>query len=407
MKIEYNSIKSSLPKIYKNKKRVIAGLGGGAFLAVAAAAIFLSEDGGVNKKLAVAKKEINISSVTSKVRADDVWIEKAEGQLIEMNKNLGLLTKENERLRNEVKEYEERSEKRMKKVEEDKVQMEQKINNLNQPKDGELAKQHSQESELASSTRGEEGRSGDEEMHSPDIEKKIISHEIGLEGGINRKAHSKDLNLYLPAGSYVDAELISGVDASVGVESQSDPRPVLFRVVGKAVTALAKGKEQKVDLKGCTVIGAASGDLSSERVFVRLLKMTCSRENDRAFETDIEGYASSKGKAGIRGQVVSREGDFVSKSFMAGLVGGIGGGVSQRFTRPDTIFQQAGAVGAGKQSAKDIIGKGIGKGTEIASNRVSDYLIKRAEQYQPVVSVGSGQNVELVFNNGVYLDGRK
>ena len=116
MKIEYNSIKSSLPKIYKNKKRVIAGLGGGAFLAVAAAAIFLSEDGGVNKKLAAAKKEINISSVTSKVRADDVWIEKAEGQLIEMNKNLGLLTKENERLRNEVKEYEERSEKRMKKV---------------------------------------------------------------------------------------------------------------------------------------------------------------------------------------------------------------------------------------------------------------------------------------------------
>jgi conjugal transfer pilus assembly protein TraB len=411
MKIDYSSIEGKFPKIYKNKKLILAGLLGGGFLIIATFAIFLQEDGGVSEKIASAKKEINISNVTRKVRADDVWLEKAEGQLIELNKNVELLTRENKRLSEEIKEKEQKAEDRIKKLEDKEKQIEGKIVEITTGMDDKSSgKQdpslHQTEAKAVDNVSNLQ-LSSELEGHIADIDKKIISHDIVLEGGLNSNNHSKNLDLYLPAGSYVDAELISGVDASVGVESQSDPRPVLFRVLGNAITAINKTKEQKVNLSGCTVIGAASGDLSSERVFVRLLKMSCSREDNKVFETEIEGYVSSKGKAGIRGDVVSREGDFVNKSFMAGLIGGIGGGISQKFTRPDAIFQQAGADGAGKMSTKDIFGKGIGKGTEMASNKVSDYLIKRAEQYQPVVSVGSGQNVELVFNNGVYLDGRK
>ena len=45
------------------------------------------------------------------------------------------------------------------------------------------------------------------------------------------------LGAYLPAGSYAPAIVISGVDASVGVSSQAEPKPVLFRITGPATTA--------------------------------------------------------------------------------------------------------------------------------------------------------------------------
>ena len=50
--------------------------------------------------------------------------------------------------------------------------------------------------------------------------------------------------------------------------------------------------------------------------------------------------------------------------------------------------------------------QGVGEGIKKSSDNVADYLIKRAEQYQPVVSIASGKEVELVFVSGTYLDGR-
>ena len=42
---------------------------------------------------------------------------------------------------------------------------------------------------------------------------------------------------WLPAGSHAQAVVLAGVDASAGVSSQGDPRPVLLRIAGPAWTA--------------------------------------------------------------------------------------------------------------------------------------------------------------------------
>lgn len=206
---------------------------------------------------------------------------------------------------------------------------------------------------------------------------------------------------YIPAGSYVTASVISGVDASVGVNSQSEPKPALFRVKGKAISAIYKGKPQEIDVDGCMITGAASGELSSEKVFVRLLKMSCSREEGKVFETSVKGYVAGIGKTGIRGDVVSREGDFVFKSFLAGISTGVGNGLAQKFANPIALPS---GTATQKASTRDILGSGVGKGIENSSQNLSDYLIKRAEQYQPVISIPSGIDVEIVFNEGVHLD---
>jgi len=398
MSVNFKGIKDKLPKFIQLRQKMVGFIIIGSFLLLATGIIFFQEGQDKKNKLDITKKEINISQPIRKVKAEDVWVEKAQGQIEELSKKLDTITKENEQLKQKVSNYE-GIEVRIKKIEE-------KANTESKAKQSEDNPKEMDENEEINQVKEEEKEVKQEQ--SIREEKKIASFSIDLEGGFNKKQHSKELEVYLPSGSYVGAELISGVDASVGVESQGDPRPVLFRITARAVNALYKGEPQKVDLEGCIVTGAAIGDISSERVFVRLLKMSCSREREKAFENEVEGYASSRGKAGIRGVVVSREGDFVSKSFIAGLFSGLGGGISQRYTSPEISFNTgSGSSNVGnKMGYKDIFGKGFGKGAEVAGNKVSDYLIKRAEQYQPVVSVNAGQEVELVFNNGVYLDGR-
>lgn len=227
--------------------------------------------------------------------------------------------------------------------------------------------------------------------------------EFTLEGDTNAR---KKIENYLPAGSYAPATVISGVDASVGIENQSDPRPVLIRVDGPAVTASTKdGQTQTVDITGCIITAQAIGDLSSERVFPRILAMTCSPEAGEVSEFEVAGFVAGQGKAGVRGQVVSRKGDLIENAAVAGVltglaqtVGSIGSTASGDITSDDGTqglgqILQAGALNAG------------GEGIASAGDRLAQYYIRRAEQYQPVISLYGGTQVEVVFLKGVKIDG--
>src|SRR3546814_13824683 len=85
---------------------------------------------------------------------------------------------------------------------------------------------------------------------------------------------------YLPAKSYAKARVIVGVDAASNVQSQSDPLPVVLRIVGPARSVAQNGKVLTTRIDGCLVNGAASGDLSSEKVYVKLAKMTCPQRSE-------------------------------------------------------------------------------------------------------------------------------
>lgn len=209
------------------------------------------------------------------------------------------------------------------------------------------------------------------------------------------------LQNFLPAGSYAPAKVLSGVDASTGVTSQVEPVPVVFRITGPAVTAGTRSTTgHRIDLTGCTVTGSARGDLSSERVYVRLLKLSCVHSDGQVFERDVAGYMSGAGKAGVRGLVVSREGKLVTAAGIAGALGGLAEGVSSiggAAAEADNLSFNQVLKGAGAASAAG--------GVSNAANTLSDYYIERAEQYQPVVSLYGGTDVELVFMEGVDLNG--
>ncbi len=47
----------------------------------------------------------------------------------------------------------------------------------------------------------------------------------------------------------------------------------------------------------------------------------------------------------------------------------------------------------------------MGEGVATSADMVSKYLIERAEQYQPVIEMPTGIDVEIVFLEGVFISG--
>ncbi|PIW55516.1 MAG: conjugal transfer protein TraB [Sphingomonadales bacterium CG12_big_fil_rev_8_21_14_0_65_65_10] len=211
---------------------------------------------------------------------------------------------------------------------------------------------------------------------------------------------------YLPPNSYAPARVIVGVDASTGVASQTDPLPVVLRITGPARSVTSGKRLLTTDLTGCLVNGAARGDLSAEKVYVKLARMTCAQPGGRYAVSEVKGFIAFAGKFGVRGRVVSREGSLVGQALLAGIVGGFGRGFS---ANANGIF--TGQVGANGQrealSPTDILAGGFGQGAGDAADTVSRYLIERAEQYQPVVEMPTGIEVEIVFLDGVHVRSTK
>ncbi len=212
-----------------------------------------------------------------------------------------------------------------------------------------------------------------------------------------------DSENYLPPNSIATATVVVGVDATTTVKSQGDPLPVVLRITGPARSVYAEGKLLRTNLAGCIVNGAAIADLSAEKVYVKLQKMTCPQPNGRVAVSEVKGFIAFGGKAGVRGRVVNRSGNLVGQAFLAGIAGGIGKG----FATNSTAFLTQPTVNTtgtpATLSPSDIAMGGIGNGVSNASDRVSKYLIERAEQYQPVVEMPTGIKVEVVFLEGAFI----
>lgn len=229
---------------------------------------------------------------------------------------------------------------------------------------------------------------------SPGVYKTVIKL-ARLKGGDQNKTQKTTLNT-IPAGAFAKAILMGGVDASTSVTAQNDPRPVLLRIRDHGNLP----RRFKSDLKACHVLASAYGDLSSERVFMRLERLTCvERSTGEIIETEVAGYiVGEDGRAGIRGVVADRAGPLLRNSFIAGFMGGM-----------STFFGSAqqniagSFMGAGKINLidlKQLLGDGAATGTSKALDKYAEFFIKRAEQLQPVLQVAAGRFVDIVFTKG-------
>jgi len=206
---------------------------------------------------------------------------------------------------------------------------------------------------------------------------------------------------WIPSGSFVKGIMLSGLDAPTGVQSRTNPHPVLIRLSRPANLPNLK----RLDVRECFVTGGGYGDLASERAYIRLESLSCVLRSGRVIDTQIKGYvAGEDGKVGLRGRVVSKQGQVLSRALLAGFAGGIGSAFSSLGTA--TTIGAGGTVTVGPQNLKDIGIASVGSGISRAMEKLADYYMKLADQLFPVIEVDSGRTVDVVVLEGKELTPR-
>jgi conjugal transfer pilus assembly protein TraB len=218
---------------------------------------------------------------------------------------------------------------------------------------------------------------------------------VGLQNAKSRGS-LKSTDNTIPAGAFARAALLGGVDASTSIQASNDPRPVLLRFLDPGTLP----RRFKSDLEGCHALAATYGDISSERVFMRLEKLSCvERRTGEVIEIPVQGYiAGEDGRAGVRGIVVDRAGENMRNAMIGGFIGSMGNFLGQN--QNPVTFTASGFGQASPLSGVDMLKSGAAKGASGALEKYADFYIKRAEQMQPVIQIAAGRVVDIVFTQG-------
>lgn len=203
---------------------------------------------------------------------------------------------------------------------------------------------------------------------------------------------------FLPAGSFIRVAMLNGVDAPTGGQAQSNPLPVAFHVLDVANLA----NKHRLDIKDCRVVAATWGDLSSERMMGRTETLACVI-NGEAVEMAIKGQVIGEdGKAGVRGRLVTKQGQLLANALFAGALSGIG----KAFQSSATITSTGGA-GVTQTIDPDKIGQAaIGGGVGSAGQQLAQYYLKAADKLYPVIETDGGRTVEILITKGAVYSGK-
>jgi conjugal transfer pilus assembly protein TraB len=207
---------------------------------------------------------------------------------------------------------------------------------------------------------------------------------------------ARTVSTFLPV-SFTRGTLLGGLDAPTGGQSQSNPHPVLIRLSDNSVLP----NRFRGEYRNCFVIAAGYGDISSERAYLRTESLSCVRADGAALEVKIQGSVYGEdGKVGMRGRLVTKQGQMLANALLAGVVSGIGSGLATSSTTYSTSALGTIASASGTDAYRAGLGTGVGK----ALDRLAQYYIKLAENTFPVIEVDAGREIDVVITKGVRID---
>lgn len=207
-------------------------------------------------------------------------------------------------------------------------------------------------------------------------------------------------SVYLPP-SFMEATLLSGLDAPTTSEAKGNPVPVLLRVKTPAVLP----NSVKANLKGCFVIADGKGNLATERAELLLVSLSClDRKGQAVVDQKVKGFVvDADGKIGLRGRVVAKMGSMIARSMLAGFFGGAGDAIKSSATT-----MSVSPLGTTQTvDPKDIAMSGVGSGLSSGFKEIQKFYMDLARQTMPVIEVGATKPVTLVISEGINLEIKK
>lgn len=209
--------------------------------------------------------------------------------------------------------------------------------------------------------------------------------------------------IYLPAGSIITGVTLNGLDAPTGPGAKDTQQIVDIRVKKDAILP----NRYRSSIRGCEIIASGYGSLESRRVFLRTNELSCISSTGGIISSPIKGYiVGGDGMIGIRGTIISHQDSKLLKSFLAGLLSGIGGagnpttvspldinpGNTQQFQLPNPAYMGYSAAAGGISTA---------------AGQISKFYLQEAKALQPVIQINPAISVSIILEYGakISLDG--
>ncbi|WP_434526470.1 TraB/VirB10 family protein [Photorhabdus asymbiotica] len=235
----------------------------------------------------------------------------------------------------------------------------------------------------------------------PDI---VTVQENTKEEAAANQEENPEFQTYLPATSIISTVLISGMDAPTERNARKDPYPTLARVKKDAILP----NRFRADIRECGLLAAGFGDLSSERAYFRTEVITCIRDDGAVFEAPIDAYAVGEdGKSGVRGRLVTKQGQYLAKALTAGFLQA----ASQLFSVQNIPTINVRRDGDDKNGSpyQQVMSSTAFQGAAIAGvggalDRLADFYMQMAGDLFPVIEIDPGRSVDFIVQKGVTLN---
>jgi len=209
-----------------------------------------------------------------------------------------------------------------------------------------------------------------------------------------KRPHIRDT---IPAGSFGQAVLLSGLDAPTGGMAERNPHPVLLELIDNG--SLPNRYRHKV--KQCRVVGSGLGNISDERAYIRLERLTCILKNGDIVSEVATGVVTGEdGKNGLRGNLVTKQGALIANAFWSGALSGMGDAIASSYTTVAT-------TAAGTVSTLDpsrVTEAGLASGLSNSMEKIADWYFKRAEETYPIIEISAGRIVNLFLTEDLPLN---
>lgn len=211
--------------------------------------------------------------------------------------------------------------------------------------------------------------------------------------------NGKDSETYIPAGSILTETIITGGDFPTNKGAFDQPTPLLIRISKEAILP----NRFRSDIRECFLLAGGAGDLASERAKLRGESLSCVRRDGSVIETNLDSYVTGEdGKEGVKGRVVSKQGQFIARSLMSGFLGGM----SEAFdVNPVPVLA---TTSTGETQYQDVFSNSAMQGAAVkgasdALDRLAQFYLDMAEEIFPVIEINAGRQVDVVVIQGASL----
>ena len=203
----------------------------------------------------------------------------------------------------------------------------------------------------------------------------------------------------MTAGSFFEGVLINGMDTPTSSVTVKNPVPAVIRVKTEAILP----NSRRADVRECFAVISGHGVLASERAVMRTESLSCVLDNDKIVESKIEGWiVGEDGKVGMRGRLVSKQGQIIAKALIGSSLAGIGSAftptaVPQLNLNPSsTQTTQTVDFGTAAES-------GVLKGFADTSKMIAQFYLDMAKEMFPVIEIDAGRKVTVMLIKGFEL----